>query len=153
LDILQLAPGGHLGRFIVWTESAFKSLNQIFGTPKKDSQVKHGFRPPRAVITNSDIHRIINSDEIQSVIRAKKPIRRFHTLRKNPLTNFGTMVKLNPYAVSRKRRNLIAEQKGRALEKKHKRRGSKPGKAWKTVLKTPAVAPVRSPEEFPPAYT
>ncbi len=28
---VQLAPGGHLGRFIVWTKSAFERLNEIFG--------------------------------------------------------------------------------------------------------------------------
>ena len=29
--MLQLAPGGHLGRFIVWTKSAFDQLDSIFG--------------------------------------------------------------------------------------------------------------------------
>ena len=28
---LQLAPGGHLGRFIIWTKSAFDQLDSIFG--------------------------------------------------------------------------------------------------------------------------
>lgn len=32
LNLLQLAPGGQLGRFIIWTEGAFKALNKIFGT-------------------------------------------------------------------------------------------------------------------------
>ena len=30
LNLLQLAPGGHVGRFIIWTESAFKELNNVF---------------------------------------------------------------------------------------------------------------------------
>ena len=30
---LQLAPGGHLGRFIIWTKSAFAKLDEIFGAP------------------------------------------------------------------------------------------------------------------------
>lgn len=30
---LQLAPGGHLGRFIIWTKSAFSKLDEIFGAP------------------------------------------------------------------------------------------------------------------------
>jgi large subunit ribosomal protein L4e len=152
LDLLQLAPGGHLGRFIVWTESAFRALNDIFGTPKRDSKLKTNFRPPHAVISNSDLHRIINSDEIQSAIRPKNPVRKFTTLRKNPLTNFGTMVKLNPYAVARKRKNLIAEQKAKDSTKKKTRKGSKPGKTFKQILKTPATAPVRGPEEYPPEY-
>ena len=30
-SVLQLAPGGHLGRFIIWTKSAFDQLDSIFG--------------------------------------------------------------------------------------------------------------------------
>ncbi len=29
--MVQLAPGGHLGRFIIWTKSAFDQLDSIFG--------------------------------------------------------------------------------------------------------------------------
>lgn len=32
---MQLAPGGHLGRFIIWTKSAFDKLDSIFGTATK----------------------------------------------------------------------------------------------------------------------
>ena len=28
---MQLAPGGHLGRFIIWTKSAFAKLDEVFG--------------------------------------------------------------------------------------------------------------------------
>jgi hypothetical protein len=34
LNVLKLAPGGHLGRLIIWTESAFRKLDTIFGTYK-----------------------------------------------------------------------------------------------------------------------
>ena len=30
LNLLKIAPGGHLGRFCIWTESAFKKLDQIY---------------------------------------------------------------------------------------------------------------------------
>ena len=29
--LLQLAPGGHLGRFIIWTKSAFSKLDELYG--------------------------------------------------------------------------------------------------------------------------
>ena len=29
LNILKLAPGGHVGRFVIWTESAFKKLDGL----------------------------------------------------------------------------------------------------------------------------
>merc|ERR1712000_402447 len=32
LNLLQLAPGGHLGRFIIWTSAAFKALDTIYGS-------------------------------------------------------------------------------------------------------------------------
>ena len=44
LNLLQLAPGGHLGRFCIWTQSAFESLDDIFGTFRKVSTVKSGYK-------------------------------------------------------------------------------------------------------------
>jgi large subunit ribosomal protein L4e len=32
LNLLQLAPGGHLGRFVIFTKDAFTALNNVFGT-------------------------------------------------------------------------------------------------------------------------
>lgn len=40
LSILKLAPGGHLGRFCVWTKDAFESLDALFGTATKSSERK-----------------------------------------------------------------------------------------------------------------
>lgn len=37
LSILKLAPGGHLGRFCVWTKAAFDKLDDIFGTATTSS--------------------------------------------------------------------------------------------------------------------
>lgn len=36
LNILQLAPGGHLGRFIIFTKGGFALLNKVFGSYIKD---------------------------------------------------------------------------------------------------------------------
>lgn len=35
LNLRQLAPGGQLGRLIVWTKGAFKALDSIFGSHRK----------------------------------------------------------------------------------------------------------------------
>merc|ERR1711963_345649 len=32
LNLLKIAPGGHVGRFCIWTESAFKKLDKVYGT-------------------------------------------------------------------------------------------------------------------------
>jgi len=44
LNLLQLAPGGHLGRFIIWTESAFDFLDDVFGTFDEESDYKNGWK-------------------------------------------------------------------------------------------------------------
>lgn|SRR6218665_387757 len=44
LNLLKIAPGGHVGRFCIWTESAFKSLDSIYGTWKKPSEQKTDYK-------------------------------------------------------------------------------------------------------------
>jgi len=142
LNLLQLAPGGHLGRFLVFTESAFKKLDSIFGTATEDSTQKVGYRPPRNMLTNCDISRIIQSEEIQSTLKTlKKGNSRRTTV--NPLTNIHDMIKLDPYTLSRKNRikQRVAASKVKRAEKTRSKRN------FLTVLKTPAIAPVRSEEE------
>ncbi|KAL0344605.1 UNVERIFIED_CONTAM: 60S ribosomal protein L4-1 [Sesamum radiatum] len=95
LNLLKLAPGGHLGRFIIWTKSAFEKLDEIYGTFDKPSLKKKGYVLPRTKMVNADLARIINSDEVQSVVKPiKKEIKRA-PLKKNPLKNLNVMLKLN----------------------------------------------------------
>merc|ERR1712050_613207 len=91
--------GGHLGRFCVWTQSAFAALERIFGNGKATSQVKGGYRLQNDVVTQSDLNGIINSDAIQSVLRETKvqPTRPRGT-KSNPLRNKSALDRLNPYA-------------------------------------------------------
>jgi len=118
LNLLQLAPGSHVGRFVIWQESAFRDLDRIFGSFTKKSAVKRGFTLPRSLVTNADLARIINSDEIQSVVRPKQRnvYRRF---KKNPLKNQKEMNKLNPYNVQYKREKIL-EAERRTKEKREK---------------------------------
>ena len=44
LNLLRMAPGGHVGRFVIWTESAFKKLDTLYGTWSKKSQLKTDFK-------------------------------------------------------------------------------------------------------------
>merc|ERR1712167_407256 len=102
LNLLQLAPGGHLGRFVVFTENAFSKLDALYGGKNGSlSTEKKGYRLPRSIMTNSDLPRIINSDEVQAkVVPAKvsETAVQKKRIKKNPLKNLGTMIKLNPYA-------------------------------------------------------
>ncbi|KAH9173649.1 ribosomal protein L4 domain-containing protein [Lactarius sanguifluus] len=69
LNLLQLAPGGHIGRFVIWTEGAFAQLDDVFGTFDKAAVHKKDYFLPTAKISNPDVTRLINSSEIQSVVR------------------------------------------------------------------------------------
>ena len=44
LNLLLLAPGGHLGRFCIWSEPAFTKLDALYGTWRKKSQLKTGYK-------------------------------------------------------------------------------------------------------------
>lgn len=97
LNLLQLAPGGHMGRLIVWTEAAFKKLDSVFGNGTEAAALKKGYVLPKAPMMNSDIARIINSDEVQSVLNPAKAQKPAAARKVNPLKNVAVMEKLNPY--------------------------------------------------------
>merc|ERR1712048_159725 len=98
LNLLQLAPGGHLGRFCVWTKGAFESLDSLYGTVAKNSEEKHDYHLPRATMTQADLARLINSDEVQSVLKPKGKPTSSGLRKKNALRNKDEMLKLNPYS-------------------------------------------------------
>lgn len=111
LNLLKLAPGGHVGRFIIWTQSAFERLDKLFGSWKKSSVEKKGYNLPQPKMSNTDLSRLLKSDEIKNVLRApqKKIVRRVRRL--NPLNNAKAMLKLNPYAAVTKRAAILSTQK------------------------------------------
>jgi len=111
LNLLQLAPGGHMGRFIVWTQSAFEALNGIYGSVTRESTQKSGYTLPQNVMMNSDITRLINSDEVQSKVKPAINTIVRKRLKKNPLKNLGVKVRLNPYAMSLRRSELLAQER------------------------------------------
>lgn len=111
LNLLQLAPGGHLGRFCVWSKDAFDRVDAVYGTHRRKSEQKKDFQPPRSIMSNTDLVRVINSSEIQSQARVAKKAKKFHRIKKNPLKNLGVMIKLNPYAKFVKRSKSVARPK------------------------------------------
>lgn len=79
-------------------------LCALAGSQTTESEAKKGFKLPRSVMTNADVTRLINSDEVQSVVNAPKAGGAKHyALKKNPLKNLGAMLKLNPHAASARR--------------------------------------------------
>jgi len=98
LNLLQLAPGGNFGRFCIWTEEAFKKLETLYGDYDNASEAKKGYHLPRAMMTNADVARIINSDEVQSVVIPAKSAPKTYGKKKNCLKNKKAMFKMNPAA-------------------------------------------------------
>jgi len=152
LNLKQLAPGGHLGRFVIWTKSAFASLNKVFGTFRKVADEKAGYRLHRTVITNPDIAKIINSNAVQSVVRPLRQNSHTHTNKLNPLTNHAALEALNPNATvlrrmeheqqahaKKARDEAIAKKRGFSGglskdQKKDRSNRKKASKAWITNL-------------------
>ncbi|XP_066598415.1 large ribosomal subunit protein uL4 [Prorops nasuta] len=111
LNLLKLAPGGHVGRFVIWTKSAFDQLDALYGTWRKEAKLKKGYNLPFPKMANTDLSRLLKSDEIRKVLRAprKKVIRRVKKL--NPLVNTRALLRLNPYAAVLKRAAILTAQK------------------------------------------
>ncbi|KAJ2720927.1 60S ribosomal protein L4B [Coemansia sp. Benny D115] len=126
LNLLQLAPGGHLGRFVIWTQPAFEALEKVFGSQTEASQQKKGYTLPAPLINNPDVSRIIASAEVQAVVRAAGPrnTKRPFSQKKNPLRNTQVLVRLNPYAQVLRRAELLGKNK-RTTKASHKKSASK----------------------------
>lgn len=109
LNLLQLAPGGHLGRFVIWTSSAFAALDEVYGSTTEPSVMKRDFLIPSNVVSNADITRLINSSEVQSVLREPRgyaKTKRSAVQKKNPLRNRQILLRLNPYAAAFSKQKL-----------------------------------------------
>jgi len=141
LNVLQLAPGGHLGRFVIWTKDAFEKLDSIYGTYTKVSQSKKNYRLPRPIITNPDLNRIIDSQEIQSAIKPAQKTKSVAPKKQNPLVNRAARLRLNPGYTAIVQREKAAQaqraQKKAALVEQ-KRKGTKVAKKPKVVAKDKA---------------
>ncbi|CAJ1954442.1 unnamed protein product [Cylindrotheca closterium] len=122
LNLLQLAPGGHMGRFCVWSQAALEALDTIYG--------EEGKRIPAAAMTNADLARLINSDEIQSVVNPAKSTIPAYTAKANPLKSIEALEKLDAFAANKRRMVSKAEadrakNKDAVLKKKRAARTAK----------------------------
>merc|ERR1712179_195752 len=106
LNLLKLAPGGHVGRFCIWTESAFKKLDGLYGTWRKASTTKAGWNLPQPEMANTDLSVLLKSENIRS------------------------MLQLNPYAaVQKKNAELTSAKNIRAKALKAAKATGKPAPA------------------------
>ena len=126
LNLLQLAPGGHVGRFCIWSQGALDELSTIYG--------EQGKSIPDDLMANADLARIINSDEVQSVLNPAKRANKIYLRKKNPLTSIKALAKLDPYAAAAReseQRAEAARKENRAAVVAKKRAVTKSKKAFK----------------------
>jgi large subunit ribosomal protein L4e len=123
LNLLQLAPGGHMGRFCIWSQAAMEGLETLYGG-------ESGKRIPFASMTNPDIARIINSDEVQSVLNPVKPGQKDYAPKRNAIKNTDALEVLDPYAAAKRRQQAElqvarASKKDEIMAKKREQRKAK----------------------------
>merc|ERR1719263_1432211 len=92
----------------------------------KGAGIKKGYRLPRAQMENADVARIINSDEVQSVLKPKLEAPKKFGGKKNPLKNKMVMARLNPGILQKKLARKAAHDKasteGKLVQTKKKAR-------------------------------
>jgi large subunit ribosomal protein L4e len=112
LNLLKLCPGGFVGRMIVWSEDAFKKLPKLFP-----------MHPGHVV----DSKRVINSEEVQGVLRRKRRATMKESCRKpRPRLNPAAPINRKKARVERKKaqernknlKTLFAYKKAKVLKKK-----------------------------------
>ena len=76
-------------------------MDEIYGSTTTPSALKKDFLLPSNVVHNADISRLINSSEVQAVVRPAKgeaKTKRTGVQKKNPLKNKQVLLRMNPYA-------------------------------------------------------
>jgi large subunit ribosomal protein L4e len=150
MNILDLAPGGHIGRLVIWTKEAFESLDKVF------TEEKTGYIYATSVMNNADLGSIINSDQIQKVLKPVLPNSKPHeNQKKNPLKNKAAMKKLNPFAPTKleMEKAAVAESKKAREAMKKKHRGlKKVGKKWMKSILAGLTEVSKAPEKEDLAY-
>ena len=84
-------------------------------------------------MTNSDLGRLLKSDEVQRVVRTKSHDRKRRVLKRNPLKSTRTLARLNPHAIVHKRNALKKHLKLTKVAKK-------PAKSAAAAAAAPAKA-------------
>merc|ERR1712077_167768 len=141
LNILKLAPGGHVGRFCIWTESAFAKLDNIYGTWRKNSTEKKSWNLPQPKMAVTDLSKLLKSEEIRKVLRAPNRKVNRAVFKMNPLKNVKAMLQLNPYeAVSKRSSQLVSTSRAAAKAAAEDKKAGKKAKPDPLAKRRAALA-------------
>merc|ERR1712096_111774 len=76
LNVLKLAPGGHVGRFLIWTQSALERLDSLYGTWTKKATEKSNYNLPMPKMTCTDISRIMHLTKSRQLFALQRRVAR-----------------------------------------------------------------------------
>ncbi|KAG9391495.1 Ribosomal protein L4/L1e [Carpediemonas membranifera] len=85
LNLLDLAPGGHMGRFVIWTEGAIAKLDEIYAA-----------KMHRAISTETELKNVLENDAVKAALRAPIRTKKYFQIKRNGLKNRAFGKKLNP---------------------------------------------------------
>jgi len=125
LNLLRLAPGGRVGRFCIWSESAFETLNKLYGTYYEKSEMKMDYSLPMPMMTSADFKHVLKDQNVRRYLRAPRYKQHLSQVRLNPLKNERQMFALNPYAAVEKQFNRENNAEKQARKKRKLERADK----------------------------
>merc|ERR1712207_86005 len=114
-------------------------MGEIYGTLKSGAPMKKGYHLPRAQMENADLDRIINSTEVQSVLRPKIEAPKKFAMKRNALKNKQEMAKLNPASEDSTGQKAGADSKKARIQasKEHNKKHKKGDETfYKTLMKS-----------------
>lgn len=152
LNVLDLCPGGRFGRMIVWTEGAIKGLNDYYGNYTVGETKLSKFHLPRAKMMNPDLAFIVNSTEVQSVLRPKKEARKLCYKRPDLLkkANRKRLLKADPYFPIRNKVEQKTEAEWKQVfadRKKARKESAAINKAYQKKIKAALTPKPVAPEK------
>ncbi|KAG0381138.1 hypothetical protein BGX24_009085 [Mortierella sp. AD032] len=105
------------GPLVVYAEDngIVKAFRNIPGA----SALKKDYSLPSHIMSNPDVTRIINSAEVQGSLKAAGPSKtpRPYTQKKNPLKSMAVMNRLNPYAQTLRRAEILKKTQKKSAKK------------------------------------
>ncbi len=83
LNLLDLAPGGHMGRFVIWTQAAFEKLDELYA-----------HKVHRNIVTETELKNVLTKEAITAVVRGPVRNKKHFQIKRNGLTNRAFAKKL-----------------------------------------------------------
>lgn len=92
MSLLELCPGGHLGRLVLWVEDAFLHLNSLYGKIGEKSSLKKDYVLPAGIVSTDNVEDVFYSDEVQALLDCE-----IQSCLERSVRSPKKIVEINPY--------------------------------------------------------